>query len=105
MEFDDPAWFLGDIWGLMLTSGNPRLPQCSGDDSNVCLMDAGHWSSQGRKPCVERFLAHRKRVTSLKVSPDLREQLATGRRLGGRYGRMGLGNGGGWHDLSESLSE
>eukprot|EP00438_Fugacium_kawagutii_P007592 Skav233827 [mRNA] locus=scaffold100:104858:113439:+ [translate_table: standard] len=47
-----------------------------GDDSNVCLMDAGHWSTQNRKPCVERFLAHRKRVTSLKVSPDMREQLA-----------------------------
>lgn len=75
--------------GTILTSGNPRLPQCSGDDSNVCLMDAGHWSSQGRKPCVERFLAHRKRVTSLKVSPDLREQLATGRLLGGRMGWVG----------------
>lgn len=53
-----------------------RFLLSGGDDSNVCLMDAGHWSSQGRKPCVERFLAHRKRVTSLKVSPDLREQLA-----------------------------
>lgn len=47
----------------------------SGDDQNVCLMDAGHWSSLSRKPCVERFLAHKRRVTSLKVSPDVREQL------------------------------
>jgi len=38
-------------------------------------MDAGHWSSLSRKPCVERFLAHKRRVTSLKVSPDVRDQL------------------------------
>ena len=46
-------------------------------------MDAGHWSSQRRKPAVERYLAHRKRVTSLKVSPDLHEALETWSCLAG----------------------
>lgn len=52
-----------------------RFLLSGGDDQNVCLMDAGHWSSLSRKPCVERFLAHKRRVTSLKVSPDVRDQL------------------------------
>lgn len=46
-----------------------------GDDRTICLMDASDWVQRRRKPPVERFPAHSKRITAVQVCPDPSEQL------------------------------
>mmetsp|Transcript_8631 Transcript_8631/g.19911 ORF Transcript_8631/g.19911 Transcript_8631/m.19911 type:complete len:367 (+) Transcript_8631:46-1146(+) len=41
-----------------------------GDDRNVCLMDAARWISHGQRPQLQRFPAHRARITGLQLCPD-----------------------------------